>query len=212
MSRIQSIALAAVVAIVAVAAGILVARTVLQRGTGAEPALVAGTLLTPPRPLPPVDLIDHEGEPFGAERLRGRWSLLFFGFTNCPDVCPVTMHVLVQVEQALADLPPALRPQVVLVSVDPERDTPAQLAAYVKGFSPSFTGVTASQEVVDELARQTGVLVAITRGEGADYRVDHSASLFLIDPNGAMRALFSPPHTAKLIADDYRRLAAPAGA
>jgi protein SCO1 len=214
MSRTQSIALAAVVAIVAVAAGILLSRALLPRGAGEEPALASGTLLAPPRPLPAVELFDHDGQSFGTGRLRGRWSLMFFGFTSCPDICPVTMSALAQTGKLLADLPEGLRPQVILVSVDPDRDTPERLAGYVKAFDPAFVGVTAAQEVVDDFARQMGVAVAIRKrdGDGGSYNVDHSSAIFLIDPDGAMRALFSTPHTPKLIAEDYRRIVAPAGA
>jgi protein SCO1 len=209
MSRTQSIALATVVAIVAVAAGVLISRALPPRGSG--PALVAGTLLAPPRPLPAFQLIDHDNRPFGPERLSGRWTFVFFGFTSCPDVCPVTLSALAQTRKMLEDMPDGLRPQVVLVSVDPQRDTAERLAAYVKAFDPSFIGVTASQPAVEELARQMGAAVAVSPGEGDQYRVDHSSSVFLIDPNGAMRALFSTAEP-KLISQDYRRIAAPAGA
>lgn len=211
MSRIQSIALAAT-AIVAIAAGMLLSRAILQRGADSQqPALATATLLTPPRPLPDVTFIDHEGKAFGGDRLRGRWSLLFFGFTSCPDVCPATLAILAQSEKALSDLPAAQRPQIILVSVDPQRDTPAQLSAYVKFFSPSFTGITAAQEIIDDVTRQMGVPVAITQLGDGNYTVDHSASIFLIDPEGALRALFSMPHSPQTIADDFRRIAALSG-
>jgi protein SCO1 len=213
MSRNRSIALAIVVAIVAVAAGMLASRALLERmGETQRPALATGTLLDPPRPLPSMDFIDQDGKPFGVERLQDRYSLMFFGFSSCPDVCPTTLAMLAQVEKRLADLPQSQRPQVILVSVDPQRDTPAQLAAYVKFFSPSFTGITATQSVVDEFTRQMGVPVAITKLPNGDYTVDHSASIFLINPNGALQALFSPPHSPQLIIDDYKRVAALRGA
>jgi protein SCO1 len=212
MSRTQSIALAAVVAIVAVAAGILSARWLLQHQTGgAQAALTTGTLITPPRPLPPLALVDHDNRPFDAERLRGGWTLIFFGFTSCPDVCPVTMSALAQTSKLLADLPEGQRPRVVMISVDPERDTPERLAAYVKAFDPAFVGATASKPAIDELAQRMGVLVATRPLEGENYTVDHTTSVFLIDPDGALRALFSAPHTPKLIADDYRKIATDAG-
>ena len=97
--------------------------------------------------------------------------------------------MLAQARKALADLPPAQRPQIVLVSVDPQRDTPEQLASYVRFFSPSFTGVTGTQDAIDEFTRALGVPVAISALENGDYTVDHSAAIFLIDPHGAMRAL-----------------------
>lgn len=206
MSRTQSIALAAVVAIVAVAAGILSARWLLQHQTGTQSALTTGTLIAPPRPLPPLALLDHDNRPFDADRLRGGWTLLFFGFTSCPDVCPVTMSALAQTSKLLADLPEQRQPRVVLISVDPERDTPERLATYVKAFDPAFVGATATKPAIDELAQRMGVLVATRPLEGDNYTVDHTTSVFLIDPDGALHALFSAPHTPKLIADDYRRI------
>jgi protein SCO1/2 len=206
MSRTQSIALAAVIAIVAVAAGILSARWLLQHQTGRPDALTTGTLIEPARPLPPLALVDHDDRPFDSERLRGGWTLLFFGFTSCPDVCPVTMTALAQTKQLLTDLPEPSRPRVVMISVDPERDTSERLGAYVKSFDPAFVGATGAKPAIDELAQRMGVLVATRPLEGDNYTVDHSTSVFLIDPDGALRALFSAPHTPKLIADDYRRI------
>jgi protein SCO1/2 len=209
MSRTQTITLAVVVAIVAVAAGMLASRIMLQRG--AALGLANATLIDPPRPLPQAQFTDHEGKPFGPARLQGHWSLMFFGFTSCPDVCPATLGILAQTEKLLADLPAAQRPQVILVSVDPQRDTPTQMSAYVKFFSPSFVGLTSSQETIDKFARQMGVPVAINRNSDGTYTVDHSAAIFVINPSGAMRALSSPPHSPQLLADDYRRISAAGG-
>ncbi len=213
MSRIQPIALAIAVAIVAIVAGMLLSRALMQPVAPAQP-LASGTLLDPPRALPAMPeapeggFVDQDQQPFDSERLQERWSLMFFGFTSCPDICPMTLGMLAQTEKLLADLPAAQRPQVILVSVDAQRDTPAQLSSYVKFFSPSFTGITAPQDVIEDFARQMGVVVAITPLEGGGYTVDHSASIFLVDPQGAMRALFSAPHTAAQLAEDYRRVIA----
>jgi protein SCO1/2 len=207
MSRTQTIALAALVAIVAVAAGILAARWLMQRQAGAELGVATATVLSPPRPLPPLELIDQDDRPFDAARLRGGWTLLFFGFTSCPDACPLTMSALAQANELLADLPASLRPRVVMISVDPERDTPERLGAYVRAFDPTFVGATGTQAAVNELAQRIGVLVSKRQLEGDSYTVDHTTSVFLIDPDGALRALFSAPHTPKLIAEDYRRIA-----
>jgi protein SCO1/2 len=206
MSRTQTIALAALVAIVAVGAGILSARWVLQRQAGAQIGVATATVLSPPRPLPPLALVGDDNRPFDATRLRGRWSFVFFGFTSCPDVCPVTMAALAQTSKLLAGLPEKLRPQVVMISVDPERDTPAQLASYVKAFDPTFVGATGTKAAIDEFALRMGVAAAKRPLDGGSYSVDHTTSVFLIDPDGALHALFSAPHTPKLIADDYRRI------
>jgi len=206
MSRTQTIALAAIVAIVAVAAGILSARWLVQPQSGSQPEVTTATLLSPPRPLPPLALIGQDNRPFDTSRLRGGWSLVFFGFTSCPDACPLTMTALAQTNKLLADLPAQRRPRVVMISVDPERDTPERLAAYVKAFDPTFTGATGTKAAIDELAQRMGVMAATRPIEGGSYTVDHTSSVFLIDPDGALRALFSAPYTPKLIAEDYRRI------
>lgn len=206
MTRNQSIGLAAVVGIVAIAAGMLLSRALLDRTGG--PTLAKATLLEPSRPLPPMTFVDDQGQPFGPDRLRGHWSILFFGFTSCPDICPTTLALLAQVEKQLADLPVEQRPRIVLVSVDPRRDPPEQLAKYVKSFSPTFTGITAEQDAVHEFALQMGVPVAISPLPGGSYTVDHSAAIFIVDPSGALRALSSTPHNVPLIAEDYRSIVA----
>jgi protein SCO1/2 len=208
MSRTQSITLAAVVAIVAVTSGILSARWLLEHHAEAQPAVATATLLVPPRPLPPFALVDQDNQPFSTERLRGGWSIVFFGFTRCPDVCPVTMTALAQTSKLLADLPEPSRPRVVMISVDPERDTPERLATYVRAFDPAFLGATGTKQAIDELAHRMGVLVATRPLEGDTYTVDHTTSLFLVGPDGALRALFSAPHEPDKIAADYRRIAA----
>ncbi len=207
MLRKTSIALAITIAIVAVIAGMLLSRALLHpAGSARSLALETGTLLEPPRPLPTFSLVDHEGQPFDRNRLQGQWTFLFFGFTNCPDVCPMTLRMLSSVEKSLAALPDELRPRVALVSVDPKRDTPEQLATYVKYFNPAFVGVTGDPAALDEFTRQLGVPVVITETGDGGYTVDHSAALFLINPQGELRALFSPPHTPSAIASDYRRV------
>lgn len=207
MNRNTSIAVAITIAIVAVIAGMLLSRALLhQAERSASPALATGTLLEPPRPLPAFSLVDHEQRAFDEGRLKDRWTFLFFGFTNCPDVCPTTLRMLASVEKSLADLPEGQRPHVVLVSVDPKRDTPEQLKTYVKYFNPSFVGVTGDEAALDAFTRKLGVPVAITSTGDGGYTVDHSAAIFLIDPHGELRALFSPPHVPATIAADYRRV------
>jgi protein SCO1 len=206
MSRNQSIAVAAVVAIVAIASGMLLARSMLNPRGPAQLGLAQATVLEPARALPTFNLVDQAGAAFDDSRLKNHWSLLFFGFTHCPDVCPTTLGMLAQTEKSLSNLPESQRPQVVLVSVDPKRDTPAQLASYVKFFSPSFTGVTGAQSDIDAFTRALGVPVAISPLPNGDYTVDHSAAIFLVNPAGQLRALFSGPHVSSVIADDYRRI------
>jgi protein SCO1/2 len=206
MSRAQSLSITAVIAIVATAVGVLLSRTLLDSGRTVDMGLAQATLLQPPRPLPAFSLLDQSGATFDNARLTGHWSLLFFGFTHCPDVCPTTLALLAQVEKQLAADTSLPAPQVLLVSVDPERDTPAQLASYVKFFSPSFGGVTGKPEAVAALTRAMGIPVAKVDLPNGAYTVDHSSVILLIDPQGAMRALMSAPHVAAVIAADYRRI------
>lgn len=206
MSRRISIAVPIIVVIVAAIAGMLLARVLVERNDTARVVLASGMLLEPARPLPPIALIDHDGQPFDNASLSGRWSFLFFGFTNCPDICPTTMRTLAQTESLLADLPASQRPRVILVSVDAQRDTPEQLATYVKFFNPEFVGLTGEQSDLEAFARGVGVPVALTPNASGGYTVDHGAAIFVVEPSGALRALFTPPHDPRALADDYRRI------
>ena len=196
----------AAVAVASALAGVAAA-FVLTRAQPAMPALERATLFEASRPLPTIALQDQSGQAFDLARMHGHWTLLFFGFTNCPDVCPTTLATLAEARRQLADLPPDELPEVVLATVDPARDTPAALARYVAHFDPSFTGITGSRESIEVFTRDLGVVVMI--GEPAadgSYTVDHSAAIFLIDPAAAFTALFSAPHDAGTIARDYRRI------
>jgi protein SCO1 len=125
--------------------------------------LAAGTFLSPQRALPDFSLIDQRGQTFGPANLGGHWSFVFFGYTNCPDVCPTTLTTLAAMEKKMRDAGASIRPRVVFVSVDAKRDTPEQLAKYVPYFDPEFTGVTAAdQKTIEGFARKLGVAVAIT--------------------------------------------------
>lgn len=173
------------------------------------PALERATLFATPRPLPELALVDQAGKAFSQERLRGRWTFLFFGFVNCPDVCPTTLATLAETRRVLADLPAGEQPDVAFVSVDPARDTPAVLARYVAHFDPSFAGITGSSEAIGALTRHLGVAVVLgAPAADGSYAVDHTAAIFLIDPTASQAALFGSPHDAAVIARDYRRIIA----
>ncbi len=198
----------AAVAVAGALAGVATA-FVLTRGGSATPALERATRFETARPLAAIALRDQSEQPFDLARMRGRWTLLFFGFTNCPDVCPTTLATLADVRRRLADLPPGEIPGVVLATVDPARDTPAALARYVAHFDPSFAGITGSAESIGAFTRDLGVAVMIgPAAADGSYAVDHSAAVFLIDPDAAYAALFSAPHDAGTIARDYRRIVA----
>jgi protein SCO1/2 len=164
-----------------------------------------------PRPLADFDLLDHRGRSFDRARLSGRWSVLFFGFTRCPDICPTTLIALARANGLLDDLPPEQRPQIVFVTVDPMRDDPATLARYVPHFDPDFTGVTGELPAVQTLTGSLGVAVSYRRQADGDYSVDHSSALFLVDPRARLSAIFTAPHDPARLAREYRRIVAGRG-
>ena len=173
-----------------------------------EAPAIDGLLWPKSKALTAFALEDHHREAFTLDRLNRRWTLLFFGYTHCPDVCPVTLSVLknaiARMAEADADAEP---PQVVFVSVDPERDTLEHLAAYVSHFNADFLGVTGSDEKLAVLARQLGILYLRTEPDAdGDYLVDHTAAVFLIDPRGHLVALFQAPHAVERIARDVARI------
>jgi protein SCO1/2 len=203
MKRSQ-ILLVLILAIVASIGGALLSRALL--GGQSPVATTAGTVIEPARAIPPFALLRADGGAFTPESLRGRWTVLFFGYTSCPDVCPTTLSMLTQVDKSLVDLAPQARPQFVFVSIDSKRDTPEQLHKYVSYFDPAFIAVTGQQTALESFATSLGAPVALTPQPDGGYSVDHSAALFVVNPNGAVRAIFSPPHAATTIAADYRAL------
>ncbi len=149
-------------------------------------------LLDTPRNFGEINLIDHRGEPFTRERLKGRWSLIFFGFTHCPDICPTTMSFLDRFVAGLEDAE-ARSTQVVLVSVDPARDTVEQLAAYVPYFNPDFVGVTGEFLDLHRFATALNTPFRKVPGQDDNYVVDHSANVVLINPRGDYHGFFKAP-------------------
>jgi protein SCO1 len=202
-SKLLSIVLVCVVGIAGVAASLM------WRHHAAPVELATGTLLTPSRALPDFNLIDQKGRPFSAADLRGRWSLLFFGYTNCPDFCPTTLTTLAAMEKSLAAAKAAVFPQVVFVSVDAKRDTPAQLAKYVPYFDPDFIGLTAAdQPSIEGFAKKLGVGVIIQATADGNYTVDHSGAIFVLDPGGRIAAILSGPFSVGALQGDFQRIVA----
>ena len=177
-------------------AAILVWQFVLRPASQRLPEQLQATVLPKGKPIVGLSLKDHNGQLFTEQRFKGKWSFLFFGYTHCPDVCPTTMLVM---KAVWAKLPESARaapePQLYFVSVDPQRDTPELLKAYATFYNPDFIGITGNNNQLDVLANQVGALYGYEDGEKeGEYTVNHSAQIILIDPNGNMRAVFSPPY------------------
>ncbi|MCK7594669.1 SCO family protein [Pseudomarimonas salicorniae] len=166
-----------------------------------------GTLVYPqPRPVPAFALDGPDGAKVGSEQLAGRWNIVFVGFTHCPDICPTTLSTLGQATKPFADRAPAERPQVLFVSVDPERDSPETAAEYARFFGNDFLAATADHERLLPFTRSLGMVYMQTPVEGGDYTVDHSSSLAVIDPEGRLVAVMRPPLDPQKIAADLALL------
>ena len=176
--------------------------------TAAELKLNGAWVFDTPRSLESFQLLDHHGQPFTVESLRGQWTLVFFGFTFCPDICPTTMALLGQFMQKLEGLPEAADTRVVMVSVDPARDTVEQLAQYVPYFNPDFLGVTGDFLEIHRFVTNLNTPFRKVPGQGQDYQVDHSANLVLINPRGDYHGFFRAPLDLAKLKLTYRSIRA----
>jgi protein SCO1/2 len=155
-----------------------------------------GTQLLSPRAAFDFSLTGPEGQPVGLADFKGKAVYVFFGFVNCPDVCPTTLQELGKVYKALNPAEQS-RVQVVLITADPERDTPQRLAQYVKAFSPSFLGLGGSLKDIATTAQGYGVFFEKNQIKSpSEYNVAHTASVFLIDPAGNLNLIYSNGKTA----------------
>lgn len=169
---------------------------------------IEGFLWPNPPHLDQFSLQDDQGAVFDDSDLRGKWTLLFFGYTHCPDICPTTLVTLKAVREALRDFPAFdTHAQILFVSVDSERDTPEVLRSYVRYFDPTFRAATAPPEKLHLLTRQLGAtFVKISSGESSNYWFDHSSSMLLIGPDLRVLGEFTPPHDAHDLAARIRRI------
>ena len=193
------------IALVALGAGI---GTWSARWYRPQPESIEGLMWPNPKQLRTFQAIDQEGREFGVEQLRGKWSFVFFGYTHCPDVCPVTLAVLGRVQSALdSDVPAGAPVQTVFVSVDPARDTPDQLAQYVRHFHERFIGLGGTLEQVQGLTAQLGIaFYHDAPAPDGSYLVDHSASVFLLDPEARLVSIFPAPQDADRILAKFRQI------
>jgi len=181
--------------IIAVALSVaLVAGVFVALRTGAPAAPEAALVLPQPTPVPAFSLLDQDGDAVDERVFEGQWDLVFFGFTHCPDICPTTLQVLATARQELAESGFEPLPRIVLVSVDPERDTPDVIGQYVDYFGDGNLGITGSLGEISKLTSGLGIFFEKQPADGDNYGVDHSAAVLLIDPAGDFRAVFSGPH------------------
>ena len=170
-----------------------------------ELAINGAVVFDKPRIIPPFNLVDHRGEDFTLEQLQGKWTVMFFGFTTCPDICPATLAILSQWHKKLDDNIRA-KTQVVMVSVDPVRDTPEKLMGYMNHFDKSFIGVTGEVLPIKTLTDQLNVAFnKVMLGE-SDYTVDHSSHMVLVNPYGHYHGIFKSPFQLGQLKTTYQSI------
>lgn len=157
------------------------------------------------RDIGEFNLIDDNNQPFTSAQLRGKWSLLFFGYTYCPDICPTSMVLL---NQFYAKLTPELasETQIVFVSVDPARDDAAKLHEYVRYFNPQFRGVTGEFMALQQFATALSIPFAKVPGGGDNYQIEHSGSIAIINPQGHYVGFLKAPHELDKLLTNYQSI------
>lgn len=169
-----------------------------------ERPVTAALLLHDAKPLPDFSLMDTAGGSFNKTRLTGHWSLLYFGYTHCPDACPTTLAALDKFSNLAKKLPKDLKPQVYFISVDPQRDSLTLLKNYALYFNPDFTGATGSLGALRGLTGPLGVDFSYGKPDAkGDYAVNHTSFVVLVDPKAEELALFSPPLDPARMGLDY---------
>lgn len=200
--RLKSL-IAAIVLGSALAAGIFVAARLQTPAS-----LTTAFLLPTPTSLPDFSLLDQEGNTVTRDTFRNHWNLVFFGFTHCPDICPTTLQILAAAKTELAAAGQQPLPRIVLVSVDPERDSPDVIGRYVDHFGVGNLGVTGQLEELKKLTSGLGIYFEKQAGDENNYAVDHSAAVLVINPQGEFHALFSGPHEVQNFVRDVPLLMA----
>jgi protein SCO1/2 len=201
MTRVRILLVAACV-VLAAAAAVLAWRSTLAPGRGAVVGQTGVAAIGGP-----FTLVDQDGRPQTEAMLKGKWSAVFFGFTYCPDVCPTTLQTLAQAQDQLG--PKAKDLQVLFISVDPARDTPAQLKTYLSSpvFPKGTRGLTGSPEQVAAAAKAYRAYFQ-KEGDGADYVVNHSSAVYLMDPHGHFNRVLAhgltPDEITRQIAEAMR--------
>lgn len=172
----------------------VIQRPVVSDWASAPPAL-QGVMWPVARPVADFELRDQHGQRFDAKRLRGHWSLLYFGYLQCPDVCPTTLQSLHALSELIARSgAEATLPQVVFITVDPEHDSAQRLASYLSYFDERFIGLTGDPAQLALLARSLGVMYAEYRDPNGMRSMDHTTSVLIVDPQARAVAALPAPH------------------
>ncbi len=179
-----------------------------KTATPFENIKIAGVVLPHAQAIQPFQLIDQNGQLFNQNNLKGKWTFLFFGFTNCPYVCPTTLAELNKMYKMLQkELPADKLPQIILVSVDPKRDTVNRMKQYIQVFNKNFIGLQGgeAETIAFEQQLHISAIKMQAAGQSSDhYMINHSAEILLFNPEGKLQAYFSYPHEANQMDADYK--------
>lgn len=199
MNTVRKKPLAVVLTVAALLAG---GAVIVLLATRPAPEAVRATVLPAPKALPEFSLRDQDNVPFLRSSLEGQWSLMFFGFTHCPDICPLTLQKLASARRQLAAQEPADLPVIVFVSVDPARDTSEVIGRYANAFGDGVTAVTGELEEINVLTAALGIFHARPPKPDGGYDVEHSAAVLVVNPDAALKAVFSAPHDVNSFVND----------
>lgn len=177
-----------------------------------ELEIESGSILPIPHDISPFSLVSADEKPFTNDNFKGHWSLLFFGFTHCPHLCPTTLSLINDAYKNIEKHKHVPLPQVVFISIDPERDTPKSIREYLNGFNKDFVGATGEKPQLDILTREMSILYAKVEDPNAtdttNYNIDHSGTVLMINPLGQLYAIFSTPQDAEDLSDDVEKIEA----
>ena len=167
-----------------------------------KPSLITGKILVRPMEIDNFELIDQNNEVFNKKSLEGGWTVLFFGYTNCPDVCPTTIYKLAEIKNGIKEDLPSANFNTVLVTLDPDRDSSERLDEYIGYFDETMLGVTGTYENIQSFTSSLSVFYQrINKEKGYDF--NHTASIFVFDKDGSLFATMSPANTVEEIESDF---------
>jgi len=194
-----------IAAVIAMSAGLWLAQSTNTKTQTIKPPAIQGAIYSSDKSIRPFKLLDHLGNEFTNKHLIGKWSIIFVGYTHCPDVCPTTLNLMADMHREMSqqEVSP---PNVIFLSIDPERDTVDTMKNYIEYFNPEFTGVTGSLPDIEQLSQDLNAVYRKAPGLNGkitddDYLMDHSSALILMNPKGNLQAILTAPHTLGRVID-----------
>jgi protein SCO1/2 len=207
MSKFKNNFILLLTAIIAMSTGLWYAKHKQTDKVSLHPPKIQGAILPIAKTITPFALINHLGEAYTEKNLKNNWSLIFVGYTHCPDVCPTTLSLMTSVneELKLQNLQPL---NIIFLSIDPERDTPEVMKRYIEYFDAEFTGVTGELSAIKKLSNNLNAAFQKSPGlngkiNDEDYLMDHSSALLLINPDGNLQSIITAPQTLGNVIDSF---------